>query len=75
MLLGGSKQGRIITVQQVNIHGSQYVDLTYNHDDDPEQPLRARLGQENIYANPQPADRIEVTYLLNVLTSVEQITD
>jgi hypothetical protein len=55
----------------VDIHGTILYDLVYVHVGE-EQPRRARLGAESIYAGPRPGDAVRVSYLMNVATGVER---
>lgn len=71
MIMAGSKDAVIINLQLLNIHGTYYYDLVYAHIDD-QQPRTARIGKEDIYANPQPGDTVQVAYLMNVVTGVTQ---
>jgi hypothetical protein len=32
----------------------------------------ARIGKEDIYANPQPGDAVRVSYVMNVVTRVQR---
>ncbi len=70
MIMAGTRDAVIKQVQRVDIHGTHYIDIVYTHIDD-QQTRSARLGTEAIYANPQPNDLVRVTYLMNVVTSVQ----
>ena len=43
----------------------------YAHTDD-RQPRSARIGKEDIYADPQPNDAVRVAYMMNVVTGVQR---
>ena len=70
MILSGSKDATLRQVQLVSLHGTEFFDLVFSHDDAPEQLIRARVGREAIYANPQPGELVSVSYLMNIPTSI-----
>jgi hypothetical protein len=84
MIMSGAKDAVLQQVQFVDIHGTHYCDIVYTHGSDPQdspdspdkqhnEPLhKARIGKEDIYANPQPGDAVRVNYLMNVVTSVQR---
>jgi hypothetical protein len=71
MIMAGNKEAVLMQLQLVNIHGTLYYDLVYAHTDD-EQPRSARIGKEDIYADPQPGDRVRVAYTMNVVTGIQR---
>lgn len=71
MIMSGAKEAVLGGVQLINIHGTYYYDLVYTHTDD-QQPRTARIGKDDIYANPQPGDGVRVSYLMNVVTAVQK---
>lgn len=74
MIMSGSKDAVLMQVQLIDIHGTYYYDLVYAHTDD-RQPRRARIGKDDIYADPQPGDAVRVAYLMNVVTAVQRSVD
>jgi hypothetical protein len=70
MMLSGTKLATLRQVQLVDIHGTRFYDVAYTLDDMPEQIQTARIGVEDVYANPQPGDAIGVRYLMNVVVSI-----
>lgn len=73
-MLIGTHDATLHQVQPVDIHGTHFYDLSFEHLDTPGQLRRARISAESIYANPQPGDAIRISYLMNVATSVERRT-
>ena len=70
MILAGSKDAILHHVQLVSIHGTEFFDLVFAHDDAPDQAYRTRIGTESIYAQPQPGDLVAVTYMMNIPTAI-----
>jgi hypothetical protein len=73
MIMAGERQGVLHQVQLVDIHGSRFYDLVYTHADEGDALRRARLGVEDVYANPQPGDAINIGYLMGVATKVSKL--
>jgi predicted alpha/beta superfamily hydrolase len=71
MFLSGSKDATLQQVQMVDIHGTVYCDVVYTHDGE-QQMHTARIGKEDIYADPQPGDAVRVSYVMNVVTRVQR---
>ena len=70
MILSGSKEATLRQVQLVSLHGTEFFDLVFSHDDAPEELVRARVGREAIYASPQVGDPVAVSYLMNIPTNI-----
>jgi len=70
MIMSGSKDATIQEIQRVSIHGTEFYDVVFAHDDEPGQLRRARVGPEAIYPQPQAGDSVSVSYLMNVPTSI-----
>ena len=70
MILSGSADATLLEVRLVDIHGTRFYDLIYAHADEPQQARRARVGVEDVYAEPQAGDAVSVSYLMNVPTAV-----
>jgi hypothetical protein len=73
MIMSGSREATIHAIQGVDIHGTIFYDVAYIHSGEEGQPRRARVGEESIYAGARPGDRVNVTYLMNVVTGVERL--
>ncbi|ABX05473.1 MAG TPA: hypothetical protein DEF47_23480 [Herpetosiphon sp.] len=72
MILSGTRPAVIQAVQAVSLHGSIFYDVTFAHDDQPERLIKARLGSEVMYANPQAGDQVTISYLMNMPTQVSK---
>ena len=70
MIMSGKKDAILRAVHLVDIHGTHFYDVEYAHDEAPDQMRSARVGAESVYADPRPGDRVAVSYLMNVVTSV-----
>jgi hypothetical protein len=71
--MSGSREATIQAIQGIDIHGTIFYDLVYVHSGEEGQPRRTRVGQESIYAEARPGDRVRVAYLMNVVTGVERL--
>jgi hypothetical protein len=71
MIMSGSREATILAVQAIDIHGTLFYDLVYAHAGEEEQ-RRARVGQESVYARPQPGDAVRVSNMMNVVIGVER---
>lgn len=72
MIVSGSRNATLQQIRMVDIHGTRYYDLAYTHEDAPAQVRTARVGVEDVYADPQPGDAVAVTYLMNVAVRVSR---
>jgi hypothetical protein len=71
-MLIGAHDAILHEVQRIDIHGTYFYDLFFEHLD-PAGPIRrARVASESIYGDPQPGDPIRITYLMGVITNVER---
>jgi hypothetical protein len=70
MIMSGSKDATIQDIQRVSLHGTEFYDVVFFHDDEPGQLRRARIGPEAIYPQPQAGDLVSVSYLMNVPTDI-----
>lgn len=73
MIMSGAKDAVIQQIHMINIHGTYYYDIVYAHTDD-NKPRSARIGKDDIYADPQPGDAVRVTYVMNVVTGMQRKT-
>lgn len=72
MIMAGEQTATLQQVQLVDIHGSRFYDLVYTHNGEEDQFRRARLGIDDVYANPAPGDVVRISYLMGVATRVER---
>lgn len=71
-MLIGSYEATLRQVQRVDIHGTIFWDLLYQHDDSPGQLRQARVAAESISGELRPDDRVRISYLMGAVTAVEQ---
>jgi len=70
-MLKGTRPGIVRRIQPVSIHGQVSLDIYFNDPDDPDGPTStARVGAESVPRDLEPGDRIELQYLLGVVTGV-----
>ena len=72
MIMSGSRPARLLDVRLVDIHGTRFYDLVYAHDDAPTERRNARIGVESAYSNPQAGDNVLVSYIMNVVSGIQQ---
>jgi hypothetical protein len=70
-MLKGSKPAIVRKIQPVSIHGQVSLDVYYVDVDDTEGQVRiARVGKESIPRNLEAGDRVELHYVVGVVTHV-----
>lgn len=70
-MLKGSRPALVTRVQPVSIHGQISLDVYFVDPDDPQGQVRlARMGPEAIPKNLEAGDRVELHYMLGVVTSI-----
>jgi hypothetical protein len=70
-MLKGSRIGIVKKVQPVSIHGQISLDVYFADVDDPDGQISlARLGPESIPRNLEAGDRVELHYVLGVVTQI-----
>ncbi|MGQ9614013.1 hypothetical protein [Chloroflexus sp.] len=69
MILSGTREAILLSVQRVDIHGTIFYDVTFHHTGET-QPIRARLGAESVYPNPQHGDQVLVSYVMGLVTNI-----
>jgi hypothetical protein len=70
-MLKGSRAGVVKKVQPVSIHGQISLDVYFVDADDPDgQVSLARVGPESVPRNLEAGDRVELHYLLGVVTQI-----
>jgi len=72
-VLKGSRAAILRRMQPVSIHGQISVDVYFSDVDDPDGPVNvARVGDEAVPRDLEPGDRIELSYLMGVVTEVRR---
>jgi hypothetical protein len=71
-MLIGTHDATLQQTQRVDLHGTYFYDLSFEHLDTPGQIRRARVSAESIYSDPQPGDAVRISYLMGVVTNVER---
>ena len=70
-MVKGSKAAIVRKVQPVSIHGQVSIDVYYVDADDPDSQVRiARVGKESIPRSLEAGDRVELHYVVGVVTHV-----
>lgn len=68
----GRQNAKLVNVREVDIHGAKFFDLSFALDAAPDQLKTSRIGQESVYANPQPGDAIMVHLVMGQATRVDK---
>ncbi len=70
-MLKGSREAVLHRMQPVSIHGQVSLDVYFADADDPDgQVSLARIGPEAVPRNLEAGDRVELHYLLGVVTQI-----
>ena len=70
-MLKGSRPALIKKIQPVSIHGQISLDVYFVDPDDPQgQVSLARMGADAMPRHLEPGDRVEMHYLMGVVTSI-----
>jgi hypothetical protein len=70
-MLRGSKIALVRKVQPVSIHGQISLDVYFVDPDDPEgQVSLARIGPESVPGGLEAGDKVELHYMLGVVTQI-----
>lgn len=73
-MLKGSKTAQVTKVQPVSIHGQISLDVYFVDPEDPQgQVSLARIGEESVPRNLEAGDRVELHYVLGVVTSITRV--
>lgn len=73
-MLKGSKPGIVKKIQPVSIHGQLSLDVYFVDAADPEgQTSVARIGPESVPRGLEAGDRVELHYMLGVVTSITKM--
>ena len=75
-MLKGSKPAVVQKIQPVSIHGQLSLDVYFVDPEDPQgQVSLARLGPEAMPRHLEPGDRVELHYLLGVVTTITKTSE
>jgi hypothetical protein len=70
-MVKGSKPAFVRKIQPVSIHGQVSMDVYYVDADEPDGQVRiARVGKESIPRNLEAGDKVELHYVVGVVTHV-----
>lgn len=70
-MLKGTRGAIVKKIQPVSIHGQISLDVYFVDAEDPEgQTSLARIGPESIPKNLEAGDRVQLHYVLGVVTSI-----
>jgi len=73
-MLKGTREGIIVAIEPVAIHGQVSWDISFRDPDDPEGAVRkARVGPELVEGDPEPGDRVRIHYLVGSVTGVTKL--
>jgi len=72
-MLKGTKPAVVKKIQPVSIHGQVSLDVYFVDPDDPQgQVSLARIGEESVPRGLEAGDRVELHYLLGVVTEIRK---
>ena len=70
-MLKGTREGFLVKVQPISIHGQISWDVHFTLADDPDGGVRvARVGPEAVSHRLEPGDRIRLEYVLGAVVGV-----
>ena len=70
-MLRGTRVALVKKIQPVSIHGQVSLDIYFVDPDEPQgQVTLGRLGEEAVPPRLEPGDRVELHYVLGVITQV-----
>ena len=73
-MLRGTREAVLHKVQPISIHGQLSYDLHYLFADEPDSQLRvARVGPEAIDTGVQAGDRVNLDFVVGVVTAVKKL--
>lgn len=73
-MLKGTRTVQVTKIQPVSIHGQISLDVHFMDPDDTQgQVSLARIGPESVPRNLEPGDKVELHYLLGVVTSITKV--
>jgi hypothetical protein len=75
-MLRGSRPAIVKKIQPVSIHGQISLDVYLVDPQEPEgQVTVARIGPESVPRDLEPGDRVDVHYVLGVITSLSRLKE
>jgi hypothetical protein len=70
-MLKGTRTALVKKIQPVSIHGQISLDVYFVDPEDPDgQVSLARIGPESVPRNLEPGDRIDLHYMVGVVTNI-----
>ena len=69
MFISGNRDGVVVSVQHISIHGTIMVDMAVQRKSETV-PRSARIGPEAVSGALAPSSPIIVTFLMNVVTGI-----
>ena len=73
-MLRGTREAIVRKIQPISIHGQLSYDLQYVFADEPDSQARvARVGPEAMDAGVQTGDRVNLDFVVGVVTAVKRI--
>jgi len=73
-MLKGSRLAVLRKLQPISIHGQISWDVYFSDAEDPDGPVHvARVGPEAVSHRLEPGDRIQLEYLVGVVTAVTKV--
>jgi hypothetical protein len=73
-MLKGTKTVTVTRIQPVSIHGQVSLDVYYIDADDPQGQVRlARVGEESVPRGLEEGDKVDLHYLLGVVTHITRV--
>jgi hypothetical protein len=73
-MLRGTREAIVRKIQPISIHGQLSYDLQYVFADEPDSQARvARVGPEAIDAGVQTGDRVNLDFVVGVVTAVKKV--
>jgi hypothetical protein len=70
-MLKGTRTVQVSKIQPVSIHGQISLDVYFFDPDDPQgQVSLARIGPESVPRNLEAGDKVELHYMLGVVTNI-----
>ncbi|NBU64964.1 MAG: hypothetical protein EBS29_10760 [Chloroflexia bacterium] len=69
MIMAGTRTATILAIQTINIHGTIMMDISYQLTSEAT-PRHARFGGEAINGNLVVGASVQVTFVMNVATSI-----
>ena len=73
-MLRGTREAVLHKMQPISIHGQLSYDVHYVFTDDPEGQTRvARVGAEALDVGTQAGDRVQLEFIVGVVTAIKRI--